>query len=310
MPVIRINATADQPHLHGTPRSLWPVLGRHAHGAGPVIVMIHGYKYQPGHAVHCPHRHIMALQPQCLPRRGPSWPRQLGFGAGNCDEGLCIAFGWNARGALWSARRRAVQAGRALARVLEAVHRQAPDRPVHLISHSMGTEVALETLHHLPAGAVQRLLSLTGACYRHRALVALRTEAGQQAEFVNITSRENDPFDFLFERLISPPRKGDRSIGLGLQAANAVTLQLDCPGTLSRLEHLGGHIAPPDRRICHWSAYTRPGAMQFYKDLMRCEDLPLSCLRNRLPQETAPRWSRLMALPARPSLSQTMLRAG
>ncbi|MEY8841579.1 hypothetical protein AB9K41_21335, partial [Cribrihabitans sp. XS_ASV171] len=118
------------------------------------------------------------------------------------------------------------------------------------------------------------------------------------AEFINITSRENDLFDFLFERLIAPPRPGDRAIGLGLDAPNAVTLQLDCTGTLDHISRLAHPIAGAQHRICHWSSYMRPGVLHFYNALLRePERLSLDTLRRGLPEAPAPRWSRLLALP-------------
>ena len=165
MPVLRINAEGDTPRLHTSPRPVDEALAR-CGGDGPVAVMIHGYKYQPGSARNCPHLHILALHPRDMPWRAPSWPRQLGFGTGHQDEGLAIAFGWNARGALWRAQRRAVEAGRALAEIVRDVRRRLPGRPVHVLAHSLGIELALEALHHLPPGAIDRIVSMTGASYR------------------------------------------------------------------------------------------------------------------------------------------------
>lgn len=293
MPVIRINALGDRPVLHDSPAPVWPALQRAAAGPGPVVAMLHGYRYEPGHARHCPHRHLLAAG------RGadaPGWPGALGFGTGQRREGLAIAFGWPARGALRQAQGRAVAAGRALALVLDWLHRQRPDRPCHIIAHSLGIAPALAALPFLRPGAVGRIIALTGAAYQSRAAFALSSAAGRAAEFLNITSRENDPFDFLFERLIPAPCPGDRAIGLGLDGPNAVTLQLDCPGTLAHLARLGKPVAAPSRRVCHWSAYTRPGTMEFYRDLLRHSDLwPLARLRSGLPGTPSPRWSRLLA---------------
>ncbi|MDK3016132.1 esterase/lipase family protein [Pseudodonghicola flavimaris] len=301
MALVRINAVGNDPVLHNSPLPVARALARADRGDGPAMVMIHGFKYLPGHPRHCPHRHILALHPDDLPWRSPSWPRQLGFGTGHRDEGIAVAFGWQARGALWRAQARAVEAGQALARVIAQLRAQRPDRPVHVIAHSLGTEVALEALHHLPRGAVGRLISLSGAAFRSRAEQALATEAGRAAEFFNVTSRENDPFDFLFERLIAAPAPGDRAIGHGIAAPNALTLQLDCAGTLAHLDRLGAAIADPARRICHWSSYTRPGALQFYKELMRRPaSLPLSTLQRGMPEQPARRWSRLVAPPQLP----------
>jgi len=55
----------------------------------------------------------------------------------------------------------------------------------------------------------------------------------------------------------SSPRPGERTIGYGLSAPNAVTLQIDYPDTLDRLDRIGLPIGAPERRICHWSSYTR-----------------------------------------------------
>ncbi|MCK5502398.1 MAG: hypothetical protein KAI82_14255, partial [Tritonibacter mobilis] len=115
MAVIRINAVDEMPVLHARLRSFDDGIARLAHVPGPVVIMVHGYKYQPGNPNHCPHRHILSLDPQHMPWRAPSWPRQLGFGLGRRDEGLAVAFGWDARGTLASAQARALAAGRALA---------------------------------------------------------------------------------------------------------------------------------------------------------------------------------------------------
>lgn len=298
MPVIRINAQGNTPRLHQSPRPIAQELSRHD-AEGPVIIMIHGYKYRPGSLRHCPHLHLLALHPMDMPWRTPSWPRQLGFGTGHASEGLAIAFGWNARGAPWVAQRRALQAGVALARVILQVRQRCPHRPVHILAHSMGIELVLEALLTLPKGSVDRVIAMSGASYQSRALAALSSDAGRSCEMINITSRENDMFDFVYERLIAPPEPRDRAIGAGLDAANTVTLQLDCAGTLDYLAHLGAPIGAPERRICHWSSYTRPGILRFYNDLLREPHYwSLTRLRRGLPKTSARRWSRLFAPPS------------
>ncbi|PRZ48879.1 alpha/beta hydrolase [Tritonibacter scottomollicae] len=297
MALIRINALGETPVFHARPRSINEGIARVARVPGPVVIMVHGYKYQPGNPNHCPHRHILSLDPQHLPWRAPSWPRQLGFGLGRKDEGLAVAFGWDARGTLASAQGRAVAAGRALARVIRSLHADAPERGIHIIAHSLGTEVALEALHWLPSGAVRRVISLAGASYQSRVDKALSTPAGRNTEFFNVTSRENDAFDFMFESLTRSPTRGDRAIGHGFEAVNAVTLQLDCLDTLKHLSQMGHPIGLPERRVCHWSAYMRPGALRFYKRLIRQpERTPLPLMQQVLPETPARRWSRLLTL--------------
>ncbi|MEO0937243.1 MAG: alpha/beta hydrolase [Pseudomonadota bacterium] len=296
MPVLRLNARPQGLAIHGSAACADGALRRAAAGTGPIIVMIHGYKYLPGHPRHCPHVSIFksgATHVQC-------WPRNLGFGGGDPDEGLAIAFGWDARGALWDVAARAVAAGEVLASAIRILSRAAPHRPVHIITHSMGSEVALSALHHLPRGAVARVLALTAASYRSRAEEALATDAGRTAELLNITSGENDIFDAAFECLVRAPQRGDRALGTGLSARNAVTIQIDCHTTLGALSQLAGPIAAPSRRICHWSAYLRPGVLDFYQTAMRApERLPLATLQHMLPGARTPRFAHLLPLRSR-----------
>ncbi len=298
MPMIRINAEGPGAVLHRSSRLVECVLQQTQDIRGPVIIMTHGYKYRPDNSATCPHRHILALRPRALPDYSPSWPQHLGFGSGFTDEGLAVAFGWNARGPLWTAQRRAQSAGRVLADVINRLHRLNPDRPIHFIGHSMGVELAIEALHHICPGALKRFISMTGATYRARVLAALASEAGRRSELINITSRENDLFDFLYEQLVQPPQPGDRSVGAGIDAENAVTLQIDCNTTLAHLSHMIAPIGHSQRRVCHWSSYTRPGALRVYNALLRePQRLSLAALRHGLPNAHAHRWSRLFATP-------------
>src|SRR6056297_291633 len=264
---------------------------------GPVIVMVHGFKYAPDHPTECPHRQIFALDPARDCFKVVSWPRGLGFEGRGADEGLAIGFGWNARGSLWRAYTEAARAGAALAELVTAIRVRAPHRSVHAIAHSFGARVVLSALAHLPPGALGRIILLAGAEFGHHASAALATPAGRAAEIVNVTTRENDLFDALLEWLIPAPAHGDRSLGLALgSGANVLTLQLDDGETLEVLRGAGFAIAPPAARICHWSPYTRTGALPFYGSLLRTPSrLSLAQLRAALPDRATPRWSRIAA---------------
>lgn len=300
MPLILVDAQDAQAHLHAQSNSA-PLAEAFARrdpsGRGPVIILLHGRKYRPGTTEACPHRHLFTTSAEA-----PwAWSRHLGFGTGHEDEGLGIGFGWNARQSVPRALASARAAGLALADTVKAIRAVWPDRPVHLLAHSMGSEVALSALPHLRADDVSRMIFMTGASYRSTAEAALATPAGRASELINVTSRENDLFDFLFERLTRAPRPGDRAIGQGLGAPNALTVELDCPRTLRHLTDMGHPVAAPRRRICHWSAYTRPGALRFYAGLLRDGDrLTLPRLRAGLPDAPAPRWSRLILPPTAP----------
>ncbi len=298
MPILRINATRQGLALHRRARPVKAALPHALVGDGPIIVMIHGYKYRPGCPVHCPHRSIFAMDPA---RGADAWPRHLGFGLGNADEGLAIGFGWDARSPfLHHVYERARAAGWQLAGLLSEIHARAPHRPIHLMTHSMGSEVAFEAIQHVAPGTVHRMVSLTGASFQQTALLTMESPAGRCVELINVTSRENDVFDWLFEWLVRAPKPGDRAMGQGLTARNIVTVQLDNARHLEALAALGSQIAPPRRRVCHWSGYTRPGVLRFYAHaLRRPEAMPLHLMA---PTPPAPRWSRILARIHRPAL--------
>ncbi len=296
MPILRLNAGPAGPTLHGSPASAMRAINSAAAGSGPVIVMIHGFKYDPDCDWHSPHKSIFATTKHPVLHNTVQWLHHLGFGCSDPEEGLAIAFAWRARCSLWEAQKSARSAGQQLADVITAIHNRAPHRPVNVVTHSMGSEVILEALHSLPAHSVARIVTLTGASYVSRASAALgQTDAGRAAQLINVTSRENEAFDFMFERLTRPPESGDRAMGRGLDLNNAVTLYLDCPQTLALLSRFGGHIAPRSRRICHWSGYTRPGALRFYAHALRNpQAVPLHALRQALPTSAAPLWPRIL----------------
>ena len=298
MPFLHINAGPSGPQLHKTGAALRPALARAlAADGGPVIIMTHGYKFAPGHGDDCPHEHILSLSPRPHLRKRISWPRELGFGAGLPDEGLGIAFGWSGRGTIWQAYRRAYDASTSLASLVEVIHDLAPGRPVHLMAHSLGARVILSALPKLSEGSIGRVILLCGAEYKGHAVHCLNAGAGRTAEVFNITSRENDLFDFILERLIAAPVAGDRCIGAGLpDQPKAVTLQLDHAGSLAALARAGFKLPLPAGLICHWSSYLRPGVFDLYHALLRKPgSLPLAQLRAALPDRTEHRWSRLWA---------------
>ncbi|MEP1518726.1 alpha/beta hydrolase [Ascidiaceihabitans sp.] len=298
MPLLRINATTEGPQLHGSPVPARRVIQTAARSKGPVIIMVHGFKYDPETPRFCPHTSIFDAP---LGHKRDSWPAALGFAGRDPNEGLAVAFAWRARGTLWHALRTAAQAGQNLAQVIAIVKRTAPARAVHVICHSMGSEVFFEALHHLPAHSIQRAIILTAASYQSRASSALHTDAGQALELFNITSRENDLFDAGFETLIKAATPSDRAVGAGLFAPNAVNIEIDCDLTLQRLRLTGADIAPAARRISHWSAYMRPGLMPFYNSLLRRpSETPLAALRHALPPVGSQRFARLLPFMHKP----------
>lgn len=291
MPVIRINADGATPALHGAPHPLGPTLERALANPGPIVVMVHGYKFRPYDPVHCPHTHIFSLGDTNTCPKALSWPRHLGFGRGNRNEGLAIAFGWQARGSLWQARDSAERAAIALADLVARLRRIAPQRPINIIAHSLGAHLSLTAIRRMQAGDLGRVILLNGAAYRGLATTALESAAGQACELFNVVSHENALYDSLFECVLRPDTRHDRALGRGFSAPNALTLRLDAPATLARLAALGFPVAARAHWHCHWSTYLRPGVFPLYQGLLRTpERTPLRHLEHLLstPAPTPP----------------------
>jgi len=256
----------------------------------PVVVMIHGYRFAPGIAGHCPHGHILSMNPPRGDRKATSWPRHLGLTGGN---GLAIALGWEARGSVQGAYRRAAAAGLALSALVACIRHLDPDRQVDVIGHSLGARVALQALPHARPGDFRRMILLAAAETRRPARAALDTPAGRCVEIVNVTTRENDLFDFALEWLVGLGTDTALGQGTGRALPNWLDLQIDQPETLAVLDRLGYRLPPPPARICHWSPYMRPGIFALYRAMMD-GSLPLPVLRAALPVRRDRRWSRLV----------------
>jgi hypothetical protein len=281
---------------------LAPLLSALPQGA-PVTILIHGYRYCPGQGRADPARALYAHAPQGQPRRVLSWPRRLGYTRG--VKGLALGFGWPANTTLWAAHAEAALAGAALAHLVRDL-RQTHAGPIHIFAHSLGARVALAALPDLEAHDIGRMILLSAAEFQATAQAMLDSPAGRTAEVLNVTSRENDLFDFVFERLIGGPfaRMG-AAAGEGLTAPNVANLQIDSAAHRSALRAMGFPLAPPARLVCHWSGYTRPGLFPLYRAFLhRPAALPLARLRAALAPP-APRWSRLRTrgLPEGPALA-------
>ena len=272
-------------------------IAKYGIGRAPVLIMLHGFGYCLSRAGQSPHDHILTCGADHPLRRAPSWPRRMGYGQGTPDLGLCLAFGWEAGGNIWRAHREAGRAGKALATLIADLAALGAG-PVNIMAHSLGARVALAALRDLNPGDIGRMILLTGAELRSTAEVALLSPAGRKAEVLNIISRENDVFDFIYEWLLAPHRIGARALGAGLALPHCVTAQTDHPAHLAGLHALGFPTAPAAHRMCHWSTYLRPGLFPLYRAFLGSDpSLSLADLRAALPDKPTRRWSRLLAVP-------------
>lgn len=271
----------------------------------PVVILIHGYRFSWAAAATDPHTHILAEIPTQACWKALSWPTSLGLAGPTPQPGLAIALGWQARGSIWRAYRAAADAGKELAGLIRAL-RQTHGGPITAMTHSLGARVALSALHDLEGGTLDRIVMLAAAEFQTSSERAMQTPAGRSVEVVNVTSRENDFFDFLLERALGGAPLSTLGQGLPLIADRWLDIALDDPATLNTLRSLGYPVGAADRRICHWSLYLRRGAFGFYRDLLtRPDDLQLSLFRECLGQRISPRWSRVFATQRQNGLAST-----
>lgn len=261
----------------------------------PVTIMVHGYRYDPKRPLADPQRDLYAPRQSSGPAL--SWPRHLGYRE-DTAPGLAIGLAWPACGSIVAAHLRAERAGVAMAHLVTAIRQVAPTCPINTIGHSLGARVILLAIAALPPAHLSRAVLLSAAAFRADANAALAGPSGQTTEIINITTRENDVFDFLMEFALTAGF--ERSLGQGLpnRPTNWLDLQIDNPRVLARLETLGFPVASARRRICHWSAYSRPGVFALYRALLTDPaPLPLAVLARAaaLPQD--PRWTRLLSAP-------------
>lgn len=283
MPLIRINAIGRDPALHAAQAGLDSVLHEALNHPGPVVIMVHGYRFQPGDPIHCPHDHIFSCATEFACNKAVSWPRQLGFVPHSATPGLAIAFGWHARGTLQQAKNTATDAATALARLISSIRAISPNRPINLIAHSLGAQVVLEAFRPLARYDVARIVLMNGATYRTHAQYCLAGPAGRTCEVFNVTSRENAVFDRLFSLALPSAITGDLPISQGIPARNVLSVRIDQPTVRTALSNLGFPIAPGLHRVCHWSTYLRPGLFAFYRALLFAPDtLPMASLQTLL----------------------------
>ncbi len=265
----------------------------------PVTFLVHGFRYLPGHPFHDPHAHIFSQEPGGG-GRSLSWVRHLGHRGTNPPPGLVVAFGWNGRGTIWAAHARARPAGHALGRLIQTVRSASPGRRINAIGHSLGARVILSALPALGPGDLERAVLLSAAVFRDEARAGMESPAGRATEVINVTSRENDLFDFCMEAVVGGGLRASVGHGLGQSVRNWVDVQLDKPSVQRGLAALGFPVHDRSRRICHWSTFRRPGVFALYRALLTDPvPLPFSLLADCLPEGQSARWSRLLAPPSR-----------
>ena len=233
----------------------------------PVVVMVHGFLFDPRQAVapkprdtDTPHGRLYHFEVEDereeQRHHTTSWPLHLGFTTGDMtgNEGFAVAFGWHSQPGFASslithfqnfyarAYDYAGETAWVLVHTLDRLSRLLPDHPIDLFCHSLGSRVVVRALQMackyrpdlLPR--LGQVVLLGGAEYVVEAQVMLtRLLDGDHPSlpaFYNIVSRENDVLDKLGENF--GPRTfgnsqviGHNGLDSGTRAPNWIDLQID-----------------------------------------------------------------------------------
>ncbi len=246
--------------------------------SAPVVIMLHGFKYDPGSPAHHPERTLYARAPDPAAKRARSWPRAFALRGANA---LAIGFSWRAKGTIWQAHHRAKLAGESLALLITRINEIAPGRPVHIVAHSLGVRVVLTALSQTPQGAVSRVIMIAGAAFESELAGVLQRPASRSTEFFNIRSRANTLFDLLLRAAF--PHWGV-TIGRGrLAHPRLLQLDIDAPQDRQVMAAAGLPLDQTSGWICHWSGYLRRDVCALYRDLIhRPDKTPFASLRASL----------------------------
>lgn len=242
----------------------------------PIVIMLHGFKYDPADPARDPQRQIYAYNPDRRFKRVASWPRRLGLQG---RKGLAIGFGWHASGTIWQAHAQAACAAKALAALICRIRAQTPHRPIHIVAHSLGARVAVSALSALPCGTVSRVILIAAAVFEHELKSALGSPVGGSTEIINIRSRANTLFDLLLRAAL--PHWGP-TVGRGrLRHQKLLDVNIDCQTMQSALTSAGFSLSQSQTGICHWSGYLRKDVCAFYRRLLHSPALtPLAYLQS------------------------------
>ena len=249
----------------------------------PIVVLIHGYKFHPDRPDADPHRSLFALRPEQDGWQIRSWPEGLGFAEDAGETGLCVGFAWPAsaphlasllatgRNGFARVYDRAGAYGARLAELVALLQRLAPGRPVDVLAHSLGARVALAALPHL-AQAPGRMILLGAAEFDARALDFLARRARPRPPDLQRHRPRQRP-------LRPDVRDASRRAATGASGRSALGLRAATPALARpaarprrghRLGQRPGHPADRARaRLCHWSFYTRDGALAVYQAILR-----------------------------------------
>lgn len=289
----------------------------------PVIVMVHGYQYDPsnhlGGGADDPYRLVYGVPGSTTAAGQPldahlSWLPLVGecddTGANQADT--AVAFGWLSEGSLgdfssacwdndykYAALDLAPLASRALANVLAAL--AAHGAAIRILAHSLGTRVVSQAIGLLPGVAgLDRIVFMGGAEF---CVDAAASFAGSSFDVINLASRVDTVLSLGAEQGCHPVRAngstaaaviGREGLGIG---PRWLDLQLDSDrlrawfaagqapnGVAYAIDAAAENTAHPMASMNHWAYYTNDGNRRLVRDLLGAPGLSVAAFADaRVP---------------------------
>ena len=234
----------------------------HTHSAQSITIMVHGYLFNYGDKIHCPHSTLFHPNKIKDTFRTRSWPYELKpFANGN----IAIGFSWPSRSRLKKAYRTAQIAASELAQLIKRIRYSNPKIRINVMAHSLGARVVFEAFHHLAPGDIKRIILLYPAEYKIPAEKALDTHLGRNAEILYVTSNENLIFEWFFSMCRLAGISAGPAFGIyEPDRFNVAKIDFTNKNLIFALRKHDICIGRKGRFTCHWSAYTRKGIFQLY----------------------------------------------
>lgn len=261
-PTIPSDTSPLRDYMRGQISEAAPALG----DEGPVVVMVHGYQFEPKDPVtrnprnsNNAHARIFHFQDRDeaaeQKHHTTSWPRHLGLADNDGGaSGLAIAFAWDSNPGFLSsvlfhskdpharAYRWAERTAWPLVAVLHELNRNLPNHRIDVLTHSLGTRlvlyaIALATIHRPRLlRRIDRVIMMGSSEFVSEAQRTYQAARGlglaTWPDFYNVVIRKDTVLDKLAERISgdregSPQVVGHNGIELGDRPHHWMDLQLD-----------------------------------------------------------------------------------
>ena len=283
-------------------------LAARADPGSPVVVMVHGYQYDPsnhlGGGADDPYRLVYGV-PGTMTAAGQPLDAHLSWLplVGECDDtganpaDTAVAFAWLSEGSLgdfsnacwdndykYAALDLAPLASRALANVLVALAAHGPT--IRILAHSLGTRVVTQAIGLLRGGiaGLDRIVFMGGAEF---CVDAAANFAGCAFDVINLASRIDTVLSLGAEQGCHPvrPNGSPAAAVIGREGLGAnsrwLDLQLDSDalrtwfatgrapnGVTYAIDAAAQNTAHPMAAMNHWAYYTNDGNRLLVRDLL------------------------------------------